>query len=171
MNFSPSNNKRNFKPTKISDSLKNVNEKFLYKFGKLDYTIHAKWGEIVGYFFVQHSQPLKISTTNLFEKDKEPRIENFLHVNVTPSIAVEFQHFQNKIIEKINSYFGYKAIQGIKIHQKLVTNHNLKGKKIITKYSQINKNDEEIKNTTKKIKNKDLKKSVLDLGMSIKNSK
>ena len=40
-----------------------------------------------------------------------------LHVNVTPAAALEFQHFQDKIIEKINSYFGYKAIKGIKIHQ------------------------------------------------------
>ena len=37
-----------------------------------------------------------------------------------PAAAVEFQHFQDKIIEKINSYFGYKAIKGIKIHQLLV---------------------------------------------------
>ena len=37
-----------------------------------------------------------------------------------PAAAVEFQHFQNKIIEKINSFFGYEAIHGIKIHQKLI---------------------------------------------------
>ena len=32
-------------------------------------------------------------------------------------LRVEFQHFQNKILEKINSFFGYKAIHHIKIHQ------------------------------------------------------
>ena len=42
---------RNFKTVKIGDSLRRVNQKFLYKFGKLDYTIHAKWEEIVGSFF------------------------------------------------------------------------------------------------------------------------
>ena len=53
---------RNFKATKISDSLRKVNQKFLYKFGKLDYIIHAKWSEIVGSFFVEHSEPQKISS-------------------------------------------------------------------------------------------------------------
>ena len=51
-NIPPKNN-RKFKPIKISDSLRGINQKFLYKFGKLDYTIHAKWDEIVGSFFVQ----------------------------------------------------------------------------------------------------------------------
>ena len=29
-----------------------------------------------------------------------------------PAAAVEFQHLKDKITEKINSYFGYKAIKG-----------------------------------------------------------
>ena len=58
----PDTSKRTFTPVSISDSLRNVNKKFLYKFGKLDYIIHAKWGEIVGSFFVRHSEPRKISS-------------------------------------------------------------------------------------------------------------
>ena len=58
----PDNSKRTFTPMSISDSLRNVNRRFLYKFGKLDYTIHAKWSEIVGSFFVHHSEPQKISS-------------------------------------------------------------------------------------------------------------
>ena len=53
---------RNYKTVKIADSLRRVNQKFLYKFGKLDYIIHAKWEQIVGSFFVQHSEPQKISS-------------------------------------------------------------------------------------------------------------
>ena len=116
---------RNYKTVKISDSLRRVNQKFLNKFGKLDYIIHAKWEEIVGSFFVQHSEPQKISSIPQSTDEIGVNIyENYLHVNVTPSAAVEFQHFQNKITEKINSYFGYKAIKGIKIHQKLVKEEN-----------------------------------------------
>ena len=54
--------------------------------------------------------------TGTIEKLESSEWENTLHVNVTPAAAVEFQHFQNKIIEKINSFFGYKAIHKIKIH-------------------------------------------------------
>ena len=60
--------RRTFKPVPISDKLKDINKKLLYKFGQLDYVIYAKWGDIVGEFFVQHSEPIKInsvlSTTN-----------------------------------------------------------------------------------------------------------
>ena len=114
----PEKPRRNFIPLSIADSLRAVNRKFLYKFGKLDYTIHAKWSDIVGNFFVNHSEPQKItSVANSTNDEGETIYDRYLHVNVSPAAALEFQHFQDKIIEKINSYFGYKAIVGIKIHQ------------------------------------------------------
>ena len=62
MTNTPTKTNRTFKSISIGDSLRNVNQKFLYKFGKLDYTIHAKWSEIVGSFFVHYSEPQKIIT-------------------------------------------------------------------------------------------------------------
>jgi len=168
MTNSPSKNRRNFKPIKISDSLRNINQKFLYKFGKIDYTIHAKWREIVGPFFVKHSEPLKISSIpQSNDETGEIIYEKYLHVNVTPSAAVEFQHFQNKVIEKINSYFGYKAIQGIKIHQKLVKIENIIPKKNNLNLASRIQKELEIKNTTQKINDKDLELSIVKLGLSI----
>ena len=167
-NTQPKKN-RNFKAVKIGDSLRRVNQKYLYKFGKLDYTIHAKWAEIVGSFFVQHSEPQKISSIPQSTNEVGEIIyEKYLHVNVTPSAAVEFQHFQNKISEKINSYFGYKAIKGIKIHQKFVKGENISNNNNInlaTKEKKI----QEIKNITPKINDKDLEQSIVNLGLSITN--
>ena len=75
------NSNRNFKPVKISESLKNINQNVLYKFGKIDYTIHAKWPEIVGAFFTQHSEPQKItSIPALINNNEETVYENYLHV-------------------------------------------------------------------------------------------
>ena len=170
MKHTKTNENRNLKPLKISESLRGVNQKILYKFGKLDYIIHAKWPEIVGTFFILHSEPLKIISIPISENVEEKTIyEKYLHVNVNPSIAVEFQHFQNKIIEKINSFFGYKAIHGIKIHQKLINkiNHLNKNK---NKYNKDLKNKKiEIKNTTTKINDKELEESLISLGLSIAN--
>ena len=161
---------RKFKPVKISDSLRALNQKFLYKFGKLDYIIHAKWAEIVGSFFVQHSEPRKISSISQSTDEKGEAIyEKYLHVNVTPSAAVEFQHFHNKILEKINSYFGYKAIKGIKIHQQLIKRENIVTKKINVNFINIKQKTREIKNTISKINDKDLEKSIVNLGLSITN--
>ena len=51
---------RNYKPSKIGDSLRNINQKFQYRFGKLEFTIYSKWLQIVGPFFAENSEPLKI---------------------------------------------------------------------------------------------------------------
>jgi len=164
------NNNRNFKPVKISESLKTINQNVLYKFGKLDYIIHAKWPDIVGVFFIQHSQPKKITSIPEHPNENEEIIyKKYLHVNVTPAAAVEFQHFQNKIIEKINSFFGYQAIHGIKIHQKLVKKNNHLDK-YRNKHNKNFKNKKiEIKNTTTKINDKELEESLINLGLSISN--
>ena len=153
--------KRKFIPVSISDSLKNVNKKFFYKFGQLDYTVHTKWSEIVGNYFMEHSEPIKI--TNILNSTNElgdKIYDKYLHVKVSPPAAVEFQHFQDKIIEKINSYFGYKAIKGIKIHQKIINQKNLNSE--IKNKNNI-KNINKIKNTTLKINDKELKESILNL--------
>ena len=168
----PKLNKRKFVPLRISDSLSDVNRKFLYKFGKLDYTIHAKWGEIVGKFFVNHTEPSKITSILISTSENgENFYEKFLHVNVEPAAALEFQYFQDKIIEKINSYFGYKAIKGIKIHQhhqKTSFNH-----KKVNNLSLIEqkRNEIDIRNKTPKLSNKELEESIVKLGLSIKKEK
>ena len=170
MTNTPPKSNRKFKPMKISDSLQGVNRKFLYKFGKLDYIIHAKWAEIVGSFFVQHSEPRKINSIPQSTNEKGETIyEKYLHINVTPSAAVEFQHFHNKIVEKINSYFGYKAIKGIKIHQQLIKRENIETKKSNVNFINIKQKTREIKNAISKINDKDLEQSIVNLGLSITN--
>ena len=165
----PKKSNRKFVPVSISDSLKDVNKKFLYKFGELDYTIHAKWSEIVGGFFVQNSEPLKINyilkSTN---EDGDKIYDRYLHVNVSPAVALEFQHFQDKIIEKINSYFGYKAINGIKIHQQYLKEE--KQKKVSKNVNLIEKEKDQVKvrQSTPSLSNKDLEESIVNLGLSIR---
>tara|TARA_Y100000590_G_scaffold218766_1_gene247811 strand:- start:791 stop:1294 length:504 start_codon:yes stop_codon:yes gene_type:complete len=158
---------RFYKSVKIGDSLKSFNRTFLHKFGKLDYTIYLKWHEIVGEFFEQHSEPLKIVL--IPENDNEKELKNYsriLYVNVSPSVAVEFQHYQNIIIKKINSYFGYEAIKSIKIQQKFIQKSNL------TKKENKKNIEKEMKtDLPSKIDNDELKKSIFNLGLSIKNQK
>ena len=168
MKNSPKTVDRNFRPIKISDSLKGLNRKFLNKFGKIEYTIHSKWLEIVGSLFYEYSEPKKIVSYSDSNNQNDKIVYlKILHVDVSPSICVEFQHYKNKIIEKINSYFGYEAIKDIKIKQKFIKREII-NKSII----KNNKKNEFIKGDLKtKIKNENLKKSVVNLGFSIKNTK
>ncbi len=168
MNKKNENSNRSFIPKTIGESIQKVNHKFSYKFGKIEYLIHAKWGQIVGTFFANHSEPLKISSAqNYISDSNETVLSNFLHVNVSPAAAVEFQHFKDKIIEKINSYFGYKAIIGLKIHQNFISkvDHKRLNKK---NYKQNTKMyNKKVEQQTQGFKNKDLKESVVKLGLSI----
>ena len=167
MNNSNEVSKRTFVPKTIGESLQKVNQKFSSKFGRIDYVIHVKWKQIVGPFFAKQSQPIKISSIKDFIDDKNEFVFlNYLHVNVSSAAAVEFQHFKEKIIEKINSYFGYKAISGLKIHQnfiqKLDDSSIKKNKQKNTRMSNT-----KVKEYVGSIKNKDLEVSVMKLGLSI----
>ena len=167
MNNSNEVSKRTFVPKTIGESLQKVNQKFSNKFGKIDYVIHVNWKQIVGSFFSNHSQPMKISSVKDFIDDKNEYIfSNYLHVNVSPAAAVDFQHFKDKITEKINSYFGYKAIKGIKIHQNFIPKHY-----VSTTNKQKPKNTQklntEIRQHVQGISDKDLEESVVKLGLSI----
>ena len=162
-------NRKYSKPIRISEPLKNINNNFSAKFGKLEFMIHYKWEEIVGVFFNSFSEPIKIKNIlNANDQNNEPVYEKYLHVNVSPSIAVEFQHFQKKIIEKINSYFGFSVIKGIKIHQKFINKEKIDMSNKTIKLD-IDKNIKKIKNIKKNIHDESLEKSLYKLGLSIKN--
>ena len=118
MNKKNNSAKRSFVPQIFGDTLKKINRRFSSKFNKLDFIIRSKWPEIVGSYFKSYSEPINISSVADYENEYGETIyKNHLNVSVAPAAAIEFQHFKDKIIEKINSYFGYKAIEDIKIQQ------------------------------------------------------
>tara|TARA_Y100000590_G_scaffold440131_1_gene565160 strand:- start:2093 stop:2596 length:504 start_codon:yes stop_codon:yes gene_type:complete len=162
MNNKNEESKRAFVPKTIGDSLKKINRDISNKYGKIEYLIIAKWPKIVGQFFANHSEPNKISRIPDGENDTGDVIySNYLHINVSPVAAVEFQHFKDKIIDKINSYFGYKAISNIRLKQNFIP------KKNYTKQQNSNKNISLDKFEIKNINNKELEKSLVKLIQSI----
>ena len=162
--------KRSFKPIKLADSLQGFNKNLVNKIGKVDYIIYSNWAKIVGKFFVKYSKPEKITTMPHSSKSHEfERKKRILHVNVYSGIVIEFQHFQNKILEKIKSFFGYQAIQQIKINQKFFQKNPHSNIKEISNFKKNLSNQKiiEIKDTIQKINDKELEKSLLNLGLSI----
>ena len=150
-------NNRFNRPKKLVASLKFINENLANKFGKTEYVIYSKWEEIVGSFFAQYSEPYKI--TNLpryYEGDENKYHEKILYVNVASAAALEFQHFQNKIIEKINSFFGYEAVQKIKLVSFEEKNQEFKDKQ---SKNDVTKN--KYKKQISDIKNEKIKDSLI----------
>ena len=70
-------------------------------------------------------------------------------------------------IFRIHSFFGYEAIHGIKIHQKLIKKSKFLPKKNLIKNKNIQQKKMEIKNTIEEINDKKLEESLLNLGISI----
>jgi len=158
--------KRTFVPQSIGDALRNVNRKFSSRYNRTEFVINSKWPEIVGSYFKDFSEPLNVSRVHDYKNDLgETVYKNYLNVSVAPAAAIEFQHFKDTIIEKINTYFGYKAIIDLRIHQNYIPKY--KNMKQIKK-KEMNKDDIEfVKKNVKEFQNSDLKKSLLNLGNKI----
>ncbi len=169
MKYTKSESKRTFVPKKLGDTLSKINKNYSSKFGKIEFIILSKWTQIVGSFFADHSEPDKISRiTEEFNEFNEPIYKNFLHVRVSPAAAVEFQHYKDTIIEKINSHFGYKAISDLRLQQNFVPEKKIN--KNINLFNQEFSEEEKtnIKSEINNIKDKELEKSIVNLGASIK---
>ena len=169
MKFNNREPKRTFVPKKIGETLSRVNKNHTNKYGKIEFLILSKWTQIVGTFFADHSEPDKISRmTDDFNEFDEPIFKNFLHVKVSPAAAVEFQHYKDTIIEKINSFFGYKAISDLRLQQNFIPEKKNDIKVNALEQTISEEEKESIKNEIDIIHDKELEKSIVNLGASIK---
>ena len=87
-------------------------------------------------------------------------------MSVAPAAALEFQHYKDTIIEKINSYFGYKAIIDLRIQQNYIPRTVVKAK-VLNDRKLTSDDEKSIINEVEKLKNDDLKQSLIDLGTNI----
>ena len=167
MKYKNAEPKRTFVPKKIGDTLGKVNRVFSNKYGKIEFLILSKWPQIVGSFFAEHSEPDKISRlTEDFDEFDQPIFKNFLNVRVSPAAALEFQHYKDTIIEKINSFFGYKAIADLRLQQNFMPKKN--GQSLKSERFETNENEKKlVKKEIQNIKDKELENSIVNLGLSI----
>ncbi len=97
-------------------SLGSIASKFaspiLGKKGFVETDIITKWESIVGETLAEKVVPVRIA----FSRGKKDN--GTLHVEVEAGgVALELQHKEKYIIEKINSFFGYSAIAKISMKQ------------------------------------------------------
>jgi hypothetical protein len=75
-----------------------------------------EWDQIVGPELARYSQPEKL----FFQTPQGQRQEGTLTIRVTSGAALEFQHLTGMLIERINQFFGYKALT------RIILKHGLK---------------------------------------------
>ncbi len=73
--------------------------------------ILTDWPHIVGSQLATQTEPEKLS----FARGK--RVDGTLQIRVSGAWATELQHLAPQVIERVNSYFGYRAVDRLAILQ------------------------------------------------------
>jgi hypothetical protein len=75
----------------------------------------TRWTEIVGAEIAAHSEPEKIQWPRPFERQMpEPGI---LVLRVEGPMAIEIQHLSHVVLERVNRFFGWRAVGGLRLRQ------------------------------------------------------
>lgn len=96
----------------VAPLIGNLTRPLVRKRGFFQTEIILHWAEIVGRNLEKFTMPVKYMP---------PRGENAgggtLVIRVTGPVAIELQHRMPQIIERVNTYFGYRAVDRIKMMQ------------------------------------------------------
>ena len=108
--IAPKSERYLYGPNEIAGSLINVIKRFGYKYGFINSDIISNWNNIVGEQFSNLITPIKIA---FYSKQ---RVNGTLYVKVkVPSVLAIAQYQFPTIIDRINTYFGYNAVEKIKV--------------------------------------------------------
>jgi hypothetical protein len=103
--------KRAFGPRNISDLAARLGGPVLRKHGFAQDKLISQWTQLVGLEFAEVSLPVKLS----FPPSKKRG--GTLTVRIEGAMATRFQHIQDVVVDRINSFFGYKAVERLRLVQ------------------------------------------------------
>lgn len=98
-------------PVSLEQSLAGVAKAAFKKRGFAHERILTRWEEIVGSHIASHSLPVKLSFPS------GGRAGGCLTIRAWNGIGLELQHCESQLLEKLNVYFGYRAVERIRIVQ------------------------------------------------------
>ena len=103
--FRPRYGKRQNRAESLGSTVSRLTKPLFVRRGLADGAIAREWREIVGSMISSHSQPERISYQD------SNRHNGILHLRVDHSaMATELQHLEPQLLERINGYFGFKAV-------------------------------------------------------------
>ena len=83
----------------------------LGKRGFVEAQLVAQWPAIIGNALAESVSPEKLSFS------RGERREGTLHLRVAPGVALEVQHREPVLVERINAFFGYRAVARLALRQ------------------------------------------------------
>ncbi|MBT5416016.1 MAG: DUF721 domain-containing protein [Rhodospirillaceae bacterium] len=103
--------KRIGRPRALAASLPLAARKTLRKHGFAEAGVVTDWPTIVGPLLSAHSAPQRLAFP------RGTRQDGTLHVLVSGPFSTELQHLEPVVIERINGYFGYRAVARLRLVQ------------------------------------------------------
>ncbi len=94
----------------LAASLPGVTRAALGKRGFAVAQLLAEWEAIVGRDLAAMAAPIRLTRS----RDGDPAV---LEIRVESAAAVELQHLEPRVIERINAHFGYAAVGRLKLRQ------------------------------------------------------
>jgi len=152
--------RRSSTPRAIASVLPKISEPALRRRGFATAEIVTRWPEIAGELLAAESTPDHLS----FPKD--PQKGGTLYIAASGSVALQIQHQEPNILQRINVYFGYPAVGRISISQ---TSQRYKNTKKI-KNPSIEPTPRQIaviKSATQVISAPDLRQALDKLGIAV----
>ena len=133
-------------PQVISNLLPDIAKKTLKRRGFFEIELLKNWENLIDKKYQNQLEPIKIKRSSNQLKSNS----HILCLLADPSIAFAIQHDSEKIIKKVNLFFGYKAIDKLEIFQKKIDSSNRKKsnnnsklnnnfKKFDERYKELNK--------------------------------
>ena len=98
---------------KINDLVFKTTERVFKKRGFSQHEIVTKWEHIVGKSIGQNTKPKNVNfPKRFFDKDGATLV-----IQSNPGFALELQHIQLHVLERINRFFGFRVFEKIQIVQ------------------------------------------------------
>jgi hypothetical protein len=98
----------------IADLMPAIGRTAFRRFGFVQSSVVTRWPEIVGERHARHCMPESIR----FPPGE--KADGILQLVVTPAHATIIQHVVPEIMDRVNRFFGYRAVARVKIRQGLV---------------------------------------------------
>jgi len=110
---------KNTQSRSVSEILGKVLEPVIARRTGMTLDLYRAWPEICGEEFGRATRPQKIDWPRRAHED-DPFKPATLVVACEPSVALFFQHEQALVLERTNQFFGFEAVDRIRIVQKPV---------------------------------------------------
>jgi len=106
--------KRSF-PRPVSDLLQKTLGTAFARQGFASSELVTRWSEIAGAEIAAHAEPEKIQWPRPF--DGQPPEAGTLWLRVEGPMALEIQHLSSIILERVNRFFGWRAVAALRLRQ------------------------------------------------------